>query len=166
VNALFTGVTGCPVFCLNDADAAGLAEMKYGAGRNAYGVVILITVGTGIGTVIFSKGKLMPNSELGHIILPNTQEAELYASDAIRKNQKMGWEEWAKRFNEYLVYMEKLFWPDAFIIGGGISKDPKTFLPFLTVKSKVVPAILQNNAGMIGAAIYARQRLKTLYPAD
>ena len=166
VNALFSNVTGSPVFCVNDADAAGIAEMRYGAGKNSYGVVILITVGTGLGTVIFSKGKLIPNTELGHITLPNAQEAELYSSDAVRKNNKMGWEEWGKRFNEYLQYMEKLFWPDVFIIGGGVSKDPKTFMPYLTVKSKVVPAVLQNNAGMIGAAIYARQRMKALYPQD
>jgi polyphosphate glucokinase len=164
VNALFSGITGCPVFCINDADAAGIAEMKYGAGRSDFGVVILITVGTGIGTVIFSKGKLVPNGELGHIIMPNGQEGELYTSDAARKNLKMSWEDWGKRFNEYLMYMESLFWPDLFIIGGGISKEPKSFMPFLTVKSKVIPAILQNNAGMIGAAVFARQRMKALYP--
>ena len=140
--------------------------MKYGSGKNEFGVVILITIGTGIGTVVFSKGKLVPNSELGHIIMPNGIEGELYASDAVRKNQKMSWEDWGKRFNEYLLYMESLFWPDLFIIGGGISKEPKTFMPYITVKSKVIPAVLQNNAGMVGAAYYARQRMKAIYPEN
>ena len=159
VNSLFTDITGCPVFAVNDADAAGMAEMKFGAGRGNKGVVILITVGTGIGTVIFSRGKLVPNTELGHVLL-NTMEAEEYASDAVRKKLDLSWEDWAKRFDEYLVYMEKLFWPDLFIIGGGASKKDEKFLEYLSVKTPVVPAELLNNAGIVGAALLAKDMLK------
>jgi polyphosphate glucokinase len=163
VDKLFSETTGCKVFCVNDADAAGLAEMKYGVGKGQKGVVILITVGTGIGSVIFSQGKLVPNSEFGHVQYKG-MDAEHYASDAVRKSQKLSWEAWALRFNEYLMYMENLFWPDLFIIGGGVSKEPKNFMPHLTVKCKVLPAKLQNNAGMIGAAVFAKQKTKIVVP--
>ncbi len=159
VNNLFNEITGCPVFAVNDADAAGMAEMKFGAGNGNKGVVILITVGTGIGTVIFSRGKLVPNTELGHVLL-NTMEAEEYASDAVRKKLDLSWEDWAKRFNEYLVYMEKLFWPDLFILGGGASKKDQKFFEHLTVKTPIVPAQLLNNAGIVGAALTAKEMLK------
>jgi polyphosphate glucokinase len=157
---LFFQYTGCPVKVINDADAAGIAEMKYGAGYKNKGVVILVTVGTGIGTVAYTMGKLLPNTELGHLILPNGIEAERYASDAVRQKEGLSWEEWGTRFNEYLLYLEKLFSPDLFIIGGGVSKSDDKYFPSFTVKSKVVPAQLLNNAGIVGAAIAAKNAFK------
>jgi polyphosphate glucokinase len=160
IDKLFSEATKCQVFAINDADAAGMAEMKFGAGKKQNGVVILITVGTGIGTVIFSNGKLVPNTELGHILLKNMQEAELYASDAARKKDDLSWKEWGLRFNEYLRYMEDLFWPDLFIIGGGASKKDDQFKDFLTTRTPFVMAQQKNNAGMVGAAVYARLQVK------
>lgn len=149
--------TGCPSKVINDADAAGIAEMKFGAGKDNKGVVMLVTVGTGIGTVIFTKGKLLPNTELGHVYMSNNRESELYTSDTTRQNLDLSWKDWALRFDEYLNYMEGLFWPDLFIIGGGVSKNDKKYLQHFTVKTKVVAAELLNNAGIIGAAIAARK---------
>ncbi len=157
-----TKETNCSVHIVNDADAAGYAEMKFGAGENHRGVVLLITVGTGIGTVIFSRRKLIPNSELGHIILPNGQEAEKYASDAVRKKLDLSWDEWGARFNDYLTYMQQLFWPDLIIIGGGISRKLDKFMHTLKIKAPVVPAKLLNEAGMIGAAVAARKTIKQM----
>lgn len=155
VNKLFSKVTGLPVTVVNDADAAGLAEMKFGAGNNVPGTVLLCTIGTGIGTVMFSNGRLVPNLEMGHIEL-HGMDAEKYCSDAARKNEDLDWEEWAKRFDEYLHAMEFLTWPDLIILGGGTSKKGEKFLKYLTVKAKVVPAQLLNNAGLVGAALAAR----------
>lgn len=149
--------TKCQVKVLNDADAAGQAEMKFGAGKENKGIVFLITVGTGIGTVIFSKGKLVPNTELGHIFMKGDKEAEPYVSDATRQELDLTWKDWALRFNEYLVYIEQLFWPDLFIIGGGVSKSQNKFFQYLTVNTKVVAAQLLNNAGIIGAAVAAKK---------
>jgi polyphosphate glucokinase len=157
IGKIISDIIHCPVKVINDADAAGIAEMKFGAGINNKGVVVLITVGTGIGTVIFTKGKLLANTELGHIYLKENREAELYASDNTRQRLDLSWKDWALRFNEYLHYMEKLFWPDLFIIGGGVSKNENKFLQYLDVKAKVVPAQLKNNAGIIGAAVAARK---------
>jgi polyphosphate glucokinase len=157
VNAqeLFTKTTGLPTIVLNDADAAGMAEVKYGAGKKFKGTILLVTVGTGIGSVVFSKGKLLPNTEFGHIIL-NGKDAELYASDAVRKNENLDWDVWAKRFDEYLHELERLLWPELIIIGGGVSKKKKKYADYLTVKSKVVAAKLQNEAGLVGAALAAK----------
>jgi len=155
LNKLFSKVTGCKVHVVNDADAAGMAEAKFGAGKGEKGSIMLITVGTGLGTVIFTNGKLVPNLEFGHVIL-NGLDAETYASDAARKRDKLDWETWAGRFNEYLLYMEDLFWPDKIIIGGGASKKPQNFFPHLTVKAKVVPARLKNEAGIVGAALVSK----------
>ena len=151
--------TKCPVKALNDADAAGLAEMKFGAGKNHEGVVLIITVGTGIGTSIFTNRKLLANTELGHIYMKENREAELFTSDATRQKLELSWPDWSARFNEYLNYMESLFWPDLIIIGGGVSKNEKKYLPFITVKSKVVNAELKNNAGIIGAAVAAKKMM-------
>jgi len=155
LNRLFSETTGCKVHVVNDADAAGMAEMKFGEGKGFKGVAILVTVGTGLGTVMFTDGKLVPNLELGHIILKG-DDAELYASDAARKEQELEWPEWAGRFNEYLKRLEALVWPDKIIIGGGISKKEDKFLPYLTTKAPVVPAKLLNEAGIIGAALVSR----------
>jgi polyphosphate glucokinase len=157
IENLITKKTGCPARVVNDADAAGIAEMKFGAGMNNKGVVILITVGTGIGTVIYTKGKLLANTELGHIFMKNGLEAEPYVSDNTRKKLDLSWNDWALRFNEYLNYMEELFWPDLFIIGGGVSKNEGKYGEFITVKTKILPAQLLNNAGIIGAATSARK---------
>jgi polyphosphate glucokinase len=149
---LFTKSTGCDFVVINDADAAGIAEMEFGAGRDNKGVVFVITVGTGIGTALFSKGRLVPNTELGHIILRDII-AERYCSDAIRKNEDLSWKKWSNRFNEYLAEIERLFWPDLIIIGGGMSKKHSKFFHHMEIKTKVVAARLRNEAGMIGAAM-------------
>ncbi len=155
VNKLFSDKTGLPVTVVNDADAAGLAEMKFGAGKGNKGVVFLVTVGAGLGTVYFTRGKLLPNCELGHIYMPQG-EAEKYCSDAVRKEEDLSWEEWAGRFGEYLRYMEFLTYPDLIIIGGGASKKPEKFVQYLKVDTPVKMAELQNNAGIVGAALAAR----------
>jgi polyphosphate glucokinase len=155
VNKLFSKTANCSVFVLNDADAAGIAEMKFGAGLEQKGVVLMVTVGTGIGTVLFSKRKLVPNTELGQVMMKGIT-AEKYVSDSTRKELDLSWSEWTKRFEEYLHYMENLFWPDLIIVGGGLSKKPEKFMGRVSVKSKIVPAQLLNNAGLIGAAIAAR----------
>lgn len=157
VNAdeLFSKATGCPCTTLNDADAAGLAEMTFGAGRGQPGTVIVLTLGTGIGTAIFNGGKLLPNTEFGHVEI-KCEDAELRASDAARKRENLSWKKYAKRLNRYLTAMEKLFWPNLFIIGGGISKEHEKFLPLLTIDTPVVPAQQFNEAGIIGAALAAR----------
>lgn len=157
VNAdeLFSVSTGCPCKTLNDADAAGLAEMAFGAGKGQVGTVILLTLGTGIGSAIFFDGRLLPNTEFGHVEI-KCKEAELRASDAARKRDGLSWKKYAKRLSKYLNAMENLFWPDLFIIGGGISKEHTKYLPLLTVKTPVVPAQMRNEAGIVGAALAGR----------
>lgn len=146
--------TQCPVILLNDADAAGIAEMTFGAGRGNKGVVMILTLGTGIGTAIFTGGHLLPNTELGHLIIKG-EDAENWATDRARQEKDMGWKEWAKRVDEYMAYLEALFSPDLFIIGGGVSKKHEKFLPHLKRTALVVPAQLLNEAGIIGAALAA-----------
>jgi len=155
LNALFSKKTGCKVHVVNDADAAGMAEMKFGSGKKFKGVALLVTVGTGLGTVVFNNGRLLPNMEMGHIIL-HGDDAEKYASDAARKADKLNWETWAGRFNEYLKRMEELLWPDLIIIGGGASKKDDKFFKHLDTRAKVIPATLLNEAGIIGAALTSR----------
>ena len=157
VNAdeLFSKMTGCPCTTLNDADAAGLAEMEFGAGKGQPGTVIVLTLGTGIGTAIFRGGRLLPSTEFGHVEI-KCKDAELRASDFARQRDNLSWKKYAKRLNQYLTAMERLFWPDLFIIGGGISKEHEKFLPLLTVDTPVVPAQQFNNAGIVGAALAAR----------
>jgi polyphosphate glucokinase len=157
VAQLFSETTTCETTVVNDADAAGTAEFMFGAGRDRKGVVFVITVGTGFGTALFVDGKLVPNTELGHLQL-NGQDAEQWASDAARKREDLSWKIWAKRFNTYLMELEKLFWPDLFIIGGGASKKSDKFVDRLTLKAELVPAQLLNEAGIIGAAVVAAQR--------
>ncbi|MDF1571972.1 MAG: ROK family protein [Bacteroidales bacterium] len=155
LNELFSKKTGCEVHVVNDADAAGMAEMKFGSGKGFKGVALLVTVGTGLGTVIFTNGRLLPNMEMGHILLHGA-DAEEYASDAARKADDLSWEDWAGRFNEYLHRMEELLWPDMIIIGGGASKKDDKFIQHLDTKAKVVPATLLNEAGIIGAALTSK----------
>ncbi len=151
---IFAEATGCPVRVLNDADVAGIAEMRFGAGRGRDGVVFIITIGTGLGTALFTDGVLVPNTELGHIEMDGL-EAEWQASDAARKRDSLKWRDWAKRFNRYLQRIEALFWPDLFILGGGASQKISKFGEILTVEAEVVPAQLLNEAGIVGAAVAA-----------
>jgi polyphosphate glucokinase len=155
---LFRQAAGVPVFVANDADVAGLAEKKLGAGMDCRGVSLLITIGTGLGTALFIDDHLVPNTELGHLRL-NGKIAEHYASDAVRKREDLSWKKWGKRFYKYLQYLEFLFSPDLFILGGGASKKMDKFAEFLEVNAQVVPAKLLNHAGIVGAALYAGQRL-------
>jgi polyphosphate glucokinase len=157
VNAdeLFSKVTGCPCTTLNDADAAGLAEMEFGAGKGQPGTVIVLTLGTGIGTAIFYGGRLLPNAEFGHVEVDG-HEAESRASDFARQRDDLSWKKYAKRLDRYLETMEKLFWPNLFIIGGGISKKHEKYLPLLTIDTPAVPAQMLNEAGIVGAALAAR----------
>ncbi len=153
-DALFTKVTGCECTLINDADAAGLAEMTFGAGRGQPGTVIMITLGTGIGTAIFHHGHLLPNTEFGHLEVEG-EDAEFRASDAARQREDLSWKKYAKRLNKYFTALEKLFWPDLFIIGGGISKESEKYLPLLTIDTPIVTAQLLNQAGIVGAALGA-----------
>src|SRR6185503_3920826 len=152
---LFTKVTGCDCTMINDADAAGLAEMKFGAGVGQPGTVIMVTLGTGIGSAIFYRGVLLPNTEFGHLEVQG-QDAESRASDAARQRDELSWKKYAKRLNLFLTAMERLFWPDLFIIGGGISKVSEKYIPLLNIETPVVPAQLLNEAGIVGAALAAR----------
>jgi polyphosphate glucokinase len=157
---LLESKTGCPVLLMNDADAAGMAEMGYGAGRKRKGVVFLLTFGTGIGSAVFVDGVLMPNTELGHMKLMcgprGGVEAEEYASDRIRKGEKLGWSDWAARVNDFLAVLEFLFSPDLFVLGGGVSKKYQRYLTLLNTRADVVPAQLLNDAGIVGAALAAK----------
>ena len=143
---------------LNDADAAGIAEMRYGAGRDHKGVVIMLTFGTGIGSAIFVDGRLVPNTEFGHVEFKG-MDAEHRASAQVRKDEDLSWKKWGKRVNEFLNYMEMLFSPDLFIIGGGVSKRHEKFFPYLTTRAEIVPAQMFNDAGIIGAALAAQELL-------
>ncbi len=138
---------------INDADAAGLAEMRFGAGRNRDGVVLMITLGTGIGVAMFNDGRLVPNLELGHIEIEG-EDAETRAADSAREREDLSWKKWAKRVDKYLSTLEKLLWPDLFIIGGGVSKEWDKFSPFLErVHVEILPAEMRNQAGIVGAAL-------------
>lgn len=137
---------------VNDADAAGLAEMRWGAGRGVGGTVLMLTLGTGIGSALFVDGQLVPNTELGHIEL-HGQDAETYAADAARKEEDLKWKEYATRLDEYINAVENLLWPDLIIVGGGISKKSEKFIPRLTARTEVIPAQMLNQAGIAGAAL-------------
>ncbi|MFI8288906.1 polyphosphate--glucose phosphotransferase [Streptomyces sp. NPDC085614] len=150
---------GLPVTVLNDADAAGVAEMTFGAGRGRKGTVILLTLGTGIGSALFVDGRLVPNTELGHLELKG-HDAEKRASTKAKEDEDLSWEHWAtKRLQRYLDHVEMLFSPELFIIGGGVSRKADKFLPLLEdLKAEIVPAELENNAGIVGAAMAAAAR--------
>jgi polyphosphate glucokinase len=149
-------LVGRPTTVLNDADAAGTAEMRFGSGRGVDGLVMVLTLGTGIGSALFVDGGLVPNTELGHLFLRNRPRvAEYYAASQARKRDNLSWDQYTTRLNEYLRHLERLFSPRLFIIGGGISKKADKFLPRLSVRAEVVPAALRNDAGIIGAAVAA-----------
>jgi polyphosphate glucokinase len=156
VNAVtFLGeATGQPVTVLNDADAAGVAEMRFGAGRGQSGTVLLLTLGTGIGSALFYNGVLIPNTEFGHIEI-HGKDAETRASERAREEGDLSWHKWAERVDEYLDKMESLVWPELIIIGGGISRKSNKFLPRLSLRARIVPAALQNDAGIVGAGMAA-----------
>lgn len=151
--------TGSPVRIVNDADAAGLAEMSFGVGHGRKGVVLIVTIGTGLGTALFTDGHLLPNTELGHIEI-NGQDAEILATDAARKREDMSWKEWGGHFNKYLKTLHRLFWPDLIILGGGISDKFDRYSSYLDVPTEIQIAKLLNEAGIIGAAL-AGASLKT-----
>ncbi|WP_351226191.1 polyphosphate--glucose phosphotransferase [Streptomyces sp. NPDC002133] len=149
---------GLPVTVLNDADAAGVAEMTFGAGRGRKGTVMLLTFGTGIGSALFVDGRLVPNTEFGHMEL-HGHEAEKHASTKVKDDEELSWEHWAHRVQKYLQYLEMLFSPELFIIGGGVSRKADRFLPLIEhVRAEMVPAQLQNNAGIVGAAMTTAAR--------
>jgi len=151
---LFRKATGREVGVVNDADAAGLAEVRFGAGAGRSGVVILVTLGTGIGSGLFVDGVLVPNTELGHLHLHHG-DAEDWAADSARERDDLSWKQYAGRLEQYLQLVHRLFWPKLIIVGGGISKKADKFLPQITVDTEVVPAALENDAGIVGAAMYA-----------
>jgi polyphosphate glucokinase len=145
---------GRPVAFLNDADAAGVAEMTLGAGLGRSGTVMVLTLGTGIGTAIFVDGRLLPNTELGHLEVRG-EEAEHRASAKVRMDRGLGWQEWADAVNEVLATYHALLWPDLFIIGGGVTENWEHFGRLLTSRAEIVPAHFRNDAGIIGAAMAA-----------
>ena len=144
--------TGCSFRVLNDADVAGLAEARFGAGKDEVGVVLLLTLGTGIGSALFIDGTLVPNTEFGHVELKG-HDAEYWAADSVRKKRKLGWKKWARQVNLYLQSMEFYLSPDLIIIGGGVSRKHEKFIPQLELDARVVPAQLRNEAGIVGAAV-------------
>ena len=151
---LFSNTLNRHVHVINDADAAGVAEVKFGAGRKRSGLTVMTTLGTGIGSALFYNGVLIPNAELGHLEIDGV-DYETRASFAAMERDQLSFEEWAERLQIYYSTLEKLFTPDLFIVGGGVSKSHKQFLPLLKLKTEIVPAALQNSAGIIGAAALA-----------
>jgi polyphosphate glucokinase len=152
---LFGEVTGLTVGVLNDADAAGVAEMKFGAGADERGTVLMLTFGTGIGSALFVDGVLVPNTEFGHIEIRG-REAEKRASELVREENELSWGKWADRVDEYLEHMEMLLSPGLIIIGGGVSRKADRFLPLLAgLRARIVPAAMHNDAGIVGAAMAA-----------
>ncbi|WP_084263302.1 polyphosphate--glucose phosphotransferase [Actinomadura formosensis] len=153
--SLLADVTGREITLLNDADAAGVAELRFGAGRDRRGTVVLLTLGTGIGSALFTDGVLVPNTEFGHLQIDG-KDAEVRASAKARTEDNLGWSTWAKRLSAYLAHLEALISPSLIIVGGGVSRKSEHFLPRITgVRAEIVPAQLVNNAGIVGAAMAA-----------
>ena len=163
VATLLRQATGHPVHVVNDADAAGVAEARYGAARNASGVVVVTTLGTGIGTALLVDGHLVPNTELGHLELDG-HDAETRAAESVREREDLSWEDWAERLQRYYRALEDLLWPDLVVVGGGVSRKHEKFLPLLNLRTTVVPAQLRNRAGIIGAAVLAAERQDARQP--
>lgn len=153
---LFTAATGREVHVVNDADAAGLAEVRYGAARGRSGLVIVTTLGTGIGSALVFDGVLVPNSEMGHLEIGG-HDAESRAANSAREREGLSWEQWAERLTTYYRTLEMLFSPELFVVGGGVSKDADQFLPLLDIDTEIIPATLRNRAGVVGAALYASE---------
>jgi polyphosphate glucokinase len=159
VDACFTAAAGedNDVIVLNDADAAGIAEARFGAAKGVCGVVILLTFGTGIGSALLIDGTLVPNTELGHLELDG-HDAEKRAAASVRDDERMSYKRWSKRVQEYMSHVERLFTPDLFVVGGGVSKDADKWVPLLELNTPVKPAELLNDAGIVGAAMAAAER--------
>lgn len=151
---LFEQKLGRDIHFVNDADAAGIAEARYGAAVGAKGLTILTTLGTGIGSAMLFNGELIPNSELGHLQLDG-DDAEHLASTLAKEKEDLSWKQWAKRLQRYYEHLELLFSPDLILVGGGVSKSSEEFLPLLDLRTPIIPAALRNNAGIIGAAALA-----------
>jgi len=151
---LFEQSLGHDIHFVNDADAAGIAEVRYGAARGVPGLVLLTTLGTGIGSALIYNGTLVPNSELGHLTIGG-RDAEKGASNAVRETRKLSWKAWAKRLQRFYSHVEVLFSPDLILVGGGVSKSHEKFLPLLKLHAPIIPAKLRNNAGILGAASLA-----------
>lgn len=152
ISSLMRQALGCPVAVLNDADAAGLAEMRYGAGRDQRGTVVMLTLGTGIGSAVFIDGVLLPNTEFGHMDIGG-KKAEHRAAAQLRKTEHLSWARWAGRLSQVLAAVESLLWPDLFILGGGVIRKQEKFLRLLECRTPVVAAALGNDAGIVGAAL-------------
>ncbi|MCF4122512.1 ROK family protein [Antribacter sp. KLBMP9083] len=152
--ALVHRATGRHVVAVNDADAAGVGELRYGAARDADGVVLVATLGTGIGSALFVGGELLPNTELGHLEIDG-HDAESRAADSAREREDLSWEAWAQRLQRYFGVVENLFSPDLIVVGGGVSKHHAKYLPLLHLRAPIVPAQLRNAAGIVGAASLA-----------
>jgi polyphosphate glucokinase len=155
-DSMFEAELGREVHVLNDADAAGIAEVKFGAARGQRGLTIVSTLGTGIGTALMFNGKLIPNSELGHLQIDGV-DYESKAAYSAKQRENLSWEEWAKRLQKYYSHLEALLTPDLFIVGGGVSKEHENFLPLLKLKTPIIPAENRNSAGILGAAHYAKK---------
>ncbi|MEE9361508.1 MAG: ROK family protein [Cellulophaga sp.] len=166
VDELFSKATGLPVTVINDADAAGSAAINYGVGKGVKGFILMITIGTGLGSGAFLDGRLIPNFELGQIPYKKYKKIELWAAASAKEREQLSYKEWGKRFNKFLSYVELILAPDLIIIGGGTSKKWKEFKEEITIKTSVVPASLMNQAGIIGAAVactkYIEQKTKQL----
>ena len=160
IEAVMGTATGLPVTAVNDADAAGVAEVKWGAAKDVEGLVIMVTLGTGIGTALFYNGTLIPNSELGHIELDGG-DYEPKASGAAREREQLSWEKWARRLQRYFSALEFLLRPTLFVVGGGVSRRSEKFLPLLVLDARIVPAKFQNEAGIAGVAFMAAEAAAT-----
>ncbi len=156
VDELFTAELDRPVHVVNDADAAGFAEARYGAARGVKGVVFMVTLGTGIGSALIVDGTLVPNTELGHLEVDG-YDAETRAADSVREREELTWERWAGRLERYFKAVENLLWPDLIVVGGGISKKADKFLPLLDLRTPIVAASLRNDGGIVGAALLAAE---------
>ena len=154
---LLSDVLGREVHVINDADAAGLAESRYGVARGREGLVIVTTLGTGIGSALLYDGVLVPNSELGHLEIDG-YDAESRAANSARKNEGLSWESWARRLTTYYRTVEKLFSPDLIVVGGGVSKNAREFVPLIEIDTEIISATLRNTAGIVGAAALATDK--------
>ena len=155
-DAMFEKELGREVHVINDADAAGIAEVKFGAARGHKGLVIVTTLGTGIGTALMFNGKLVPNAELGHLQIDGV-DYESKAAFSAKERENLSWTEWAKRLQKYFSHLEALLTPDLFIVGGGVSKEHESYLPLLKLKTPIIPAENRNSAGILGAAHWAKK---------
>ena len=153
---LFAAALDREVTIGNDADVAGLAEMRFGAGRGQGGTVLMLTIGTGIGSALFIDGQLVPNTELGHLEVRG-KEAEKRAASSVKERKDLSWDDWSKRLAEVIEHLDALIWPDLVIIGGGVSKESAKFIPQLNARARCVPAALHNEAGIVGAALLAAE---------